>query len=47
MGVRDHRKMALNHLVMDQVVGRTDDSRYYLMLKETKNRVNGLPIEKS
>jgi len=47
MGVRDHRKMALNHLVMEQVVGRTDDSRYYLMLKETKNRVNRLPIEKS
>ena len=32
IGVRDHRKMALNHLVMEQVVGQTDDSRYYLMM---------------
>lgn len=32
IGVRDHRKMALNHLVMEQVVGQTAEKRYYLML---------------
>ena len=32
IGVRDHRKMALNHLVLEQVVGQTDDKRYYLMI---------------
>jgi hypothetical protein len=32
IGLRDHRKMALNHLVLEQVVGQTDDSRYYLMM---------------
>jgi hypothetical protein len=32
IGLRDHRKMALNHLVLEQVVGQTDDSRYYLKM---------------
>lgn len=32
MGIRDHRKLALNHLMMDQVVGQTADDRYYLMM---------------
>lgn len=32
MGIRDHRKLALNHLMMDQVVGQTEDGRYYLMM---------------
>lgn len=31
-GLRDHRKMALNHLVIEAVVGQTDDKRYYLMI---------------
>jgi hypothetical protein len=34
IGLRDHRKMALNHLVLQQVVGQTDDRRYYLMRVE-------------
>ena len=33
MGIRDHRKMALNHLVMDQVVGQTPEGRYFLLMK--------------
>ncbi len=33
VGIRDHRKMALNHLVMDQVVGQTEDGRYFLMMR--------------
>jgi hypothetical protein len=37
IGLRDHRKMALNHLVLEQVVGQTDEGRYYLIMdiKET------------
>ena len=33
IGIRDHRKMALNHLVMDQVVGQTEDGRYFMMIR--------------
>lgn len=33
IGIRDHRKLALNHLVMDQVVGQTADGRYFLLMK--------------
>lgn len=32
IGIRDHRKTALNHLLMEQVVGQTEDHRYYLMM---------------
>ena len=34
IGLRDHRKMALNHLAMEQIVGITDDGRYYLLNRE-------------
>lgn len=40
IGVRDHRKMALNHLVLEQVVGQTDDKRFYLMI-DIKEKLNG------
>jgi len=30
MGVRDHRPMALDHLVLDKIVGVTQDGKYYL-----------------
>ena len=29
IGLRDHRKMALNHLVLQQVVGQRYEERYY------------------
>jgi hypothetical protein len=30
MGLRDHRLMALDHLVFDNIVGIAEDGRYYL-----------------
>jgi len=30
MGVRDHRSMALNHLVVDNIVGVSEGGKYYL-----------------
>ena len=30
VGLRDHRPIALQHLVQDNIVGVTDDGRYYL-----------------
>ena len=42
IGLRDHRKMALNHLVMEQVVGQTDDKRYYLMIN-VKEKLKDFP----
>ncbi len=42
IGLRDHRKMALNHLVMEQVVGQTEDKRYYLMIN-VKETLKDLP----
>ena len=30
MGVRDHRPMALDHLAFDNIVGLTDEGKYYL-----------------
>jgi hypothetical protein len=30
MGVRDHRSMALDHLVVDNIVSVAEDGRYYL-----------------
>lgn len=34
IGLRDHRKMALNHLTMDRIVGMTREGRYYLIEKD-------------
>lgn len=33
-GLRDHRPMALRGLVAENVVGRTDDGRYYIRDKK-------------
>ncbi|MBW2412235.1 MAG: hypothetical protein JRF72_20735 [Deltaproteobacteria bacterium] len=30
VGLRDHRPIALEHLVQDNIVGVTDDGKYYL-----------------
>jgi hypothetical protein len=30
MGVRDHRSMALDHLVVDNIVGVSEGGKYYL-----------------
>ena len=30
VGLRDHRPIALQHLVQDNIVGVTEDGRYYL-----------------
>jgi len=30
IGIRDHRPAAINQLVLDNIVGRSDDGRYYL-----------------
>lgn len=30
MGLRDHRPMALDHLILDNIVGTTDEDRYFL-----------------
>jgi len=30
MGLRDHRPMALDHLILDNIVGLTDEGRYFL-----------------
>jgi len=30
IGLRDHRPIALEHLVQDNIVGVTDDGKYYL-----------------
>ena len=30
IGVRDHRSMALDHLVVDDIIGVSEDGKYYL-----------------
>jgi hypothetical protein len=30
VGLRDHRPIALQHLVQDNIVGATEDGKYYL-----------------
>jgi hypothetical protein len=30
MGVRQHRPQALDHLILENIVGKTGDGRYYL-----------------
>ena len=30
MGMRDHRPMAMDHLAIDNIVGITEEGRYYL-----------------
>jgi hypothetical protein len=34
MGLRDHRKMALQQLTMEEIVGMTPEGRFYLMRKD-------------
>jgi len=36
MGLRDFRPKALESLVMGKIVGKTDDSRYYLIKKNAQ-----------
>jgi hypothetical protein len=31
LGFRDHRPMAMNHLLVENIVAKTDDGRYYLL----------------
>lgn len=33
IGTRQHRPQALDHLVMEKIVGKTEDGRYYLIQK--------------
>ncbi|MGD2185955.1 MAG: hypothetical protein PVI71_07505 [Desulfobacterales bacterium] len=33
MGIRQHRPQALDHLIMENIVGKTEDGRYYLIQK--------------
>ena len=33
MGLRQHHPQALDHLVMQNIVGKTEDGRYYLVEK--------------
>lgn len=33
MGARQHRPQALEHLVQENIVGKTEDGRYYLIQK--------------
>ena len=37
MGLRDFRPKALESLVTDRIVGKTEDSRYYLMAKNARD----------
>jgi hypothetical protein len=34
IGIRDHRPAAMNQLVLDNIVGRCDDGRYFLKARE-------------
>jgi hypothetical protein len=33
MGVRQHRPQALDHLILENIVGKTKDGKYYLIQK--------------
>ena len=33
MGVRQHRPQALDHLILENIVGKTGDGKYYLIQK--------------
>jgi hypothetical protein len=33
IGIRDHRPAAMDQLVLDNIIGRSDDGRYYLKAK--------------
>jgi hypothetical protein len=33
MGLRQHRPQALNHLIMQNIVAKTEDGKYYLIQK--------------
>ena len=34
MGLRDHRKMALQQLTLEEIVGMTSEGRFYLRMKD-------------
>jgi hypothetical protein len=33
MGMRQHRPQALNHLIMQNIVAKTEEGKYYLIQK--------------
>ena len=36
MGMRQHHPQALDHLIMENIVGKSEDGRYYLVQKNVR-----------
>jgi hypothetical protein len=36
MGLRQHQPQALDHLIMENIIGKSEDGRYYLIQKNVR-----------